>query len=123
MEIGHAYPVAELSSARRQIKLQAQGPQTGTIWLEDTFRFTQASDVEEAFVTWCDVMVEGATATLSGAKCKMRLTIEAPAGAGFQVEALEEQSKANAMHGVLKRLSFSLPKAVENNARVRMEIN
>jgi hypothetical protein len=123
MQIARAYPVAELSCAHRQIRLQAQGPQAGTIWLEDTFRFTQASDVEEAFVTWCDVKVEGATATLSGAKCQMRLTIEAPAGASFQVEALEEQSKANAMHGVLKRLSFSLPKAAENSARVRMEIS
>lgn len=122
LQFARAYPVADLTHARRCLTVQAQGPQAGTVWLEDSFSFAKPGEVEEAFVTWCQVKVDGATATLTGEKRQLRLTIEAPAGASFQVEALEEQSKANSMHGVLRRLSFSLPLAAESTARVRMEI-
>jgi Heparinase II/III-like protein len=123
LQLARAYSVTELTSASRWVSLQAQGPQAGTVWLEDTFSTAIPIDEEEAFITWCQVKAEGANATLIGEKHQLRLTIEAPVGMSFQVEVLEEQSKANAMLGVLKRLSFSLPQAIENIARVRMEIS
>lgn len=38
------------------------------------------------------------------------------------LERLEEQSRANAKPGVLKRMSFVLPATAQAQARVRMEI-
>jgi hypothetical protein len=52
----------------------------------------------------------------------LRLTIEAPAGVAFSVERLEKESKDNQMPQILKRLSFVLPEASVQQARVRMEI-
>jgi hypothetical protein len=123
MQLAGAYKVPELTNARRHLIMQAQGPQAGTFWLEDTFNLSKPAEVEESFVTWCLAEIDGATAMLSGEKHKLHMVIEAPAGAAFQVEALEAQSKANAMHDVLKRLSISLPPATEGTVRVRMEIS
>ena len=123
LEFSHAYPVNSLTSAQRRVTLQTQGDQAGTVWLEDTFSLSSPADVEEAFVTWCDVQADGATATLRSKERQLRMTIESPAGASFRVQALEEQSKANAMQGVLKRVCFALPQAAESKARVRMEIS
>ena len=123
VEFARAYPVAGLSSLRRELKLvadprqgaEAAGPRqgaeaAGTLWLEDTFQFTGApQEVEEAFVTWGEVELQGASALVKGQRHSLRLTIESPAGAGFAVQSLEEECKANAKEGVLKRLSVSLP--------------
>ncbi len=119
VEFARAYPLEMLASARRRLTLAVDG----TAWLEDDFRF--AGDpvaVEEALITWHDVEVDGATALIRGQRHTLHLTIEAPACAQFKLERLEEQSRANAKPGVLKRLSFELPATAEPRARVRMAI-
>jgi hypothetical protein len=119
VELARAYPSAGLASARRQLTLAADGD----AWLQDDFRFDGAPvEVEEAFITWHTVEVAGATALIRGQRHTLRLTIESPADAHFQLESLEEQSRANAKPGVLKRLSFVLLAAPETQARVRMAI-
>jgi hypothetical protein len=65
--------------------------------------------VEEAFVTWCDVEVAGATALVKGQRHTLKLTIEQPQAAAFAVEMLEEQSRANDKPGVLTRITASVP--------------
>jgi hypothetical protein len=122
IEFGHAYPVVCLTSARRSLTLLAEGTQAGTVWVEDRFQFTEPAEAEEAFVTWGDVAVDGATATIHGAAHGLRITIEEPTDTIWQVEELAEQSKVNNMHGVLKRLRFALKPATESVGRVRLDI-
>jgi hypothetical protein len=128
VELARAYAVPELASLRRQITLAAEGARAGTVWLQDTFRFSQtpagarATEVEEALLTWLDVETDGATALLRGQRHTVRLTIETPTTAHFDVECLEEQCRANKKPGVLKRITCTLPAAAEVLARVRIEI-
>jgi len=120
LEIGKAYSVPGLG-IHRELALAAKGRQAGTIKLQDTFTFAeQPQQVEEAFVTWLDVEVSGATAILHGKTRDLHLTIEEPAGASFSLAVLAEECKANAKEGVLKRLTFTLPAAASGRARVRM---
>ncbi len=126
VELAHAYQAAGLLSAKRQVWLAAEGEQAGTAWLQDEFRFDAAAgtpcEIEEALITWLQTEVDGATALLHGRRHDLRLAIEAPEAAHFRLEELKEQSEANAKPGILKRLSFVLPKASEVQARVRLEI-
>ena len=127
VEFARAYPTSGLASLQRRVLLSADGEQAGTAWLQDEFRFDQGTnggpgEVEEALITWLPVDVDGGTALLRGQRNAVRLVIEAPEGAQFQVEELKEQSEANAKPGILKRLSFVLPAASQSQARVRMEV-
>jgi hypothetical protein len=119
VEFARAYPITGLASARRRLTLTSEG----VAWLQDDFRFDEEpADVEEALVTWHAVEIDGATALIHGRYHTLRLMIEAPAGAQFNLEQIEEQSRANAKPGILKRLSFVAPAALESQARVRMEV-
>ncbi len=127
VEFARAYQVEGLASLKRRLVLAADGEQAGTIWLHDEVRFDQdapggPSEVEEAFITWLDVAIDGATALLHGTRHDLRLVIEAPEAAGFELEELREQSEANAKPDILKRLSFVLPAAAMVQTRVRMEL-
>jgi hypothetical protein len=124
VEFARAYPLANLSGLRRELRLAATGEQAGTLWLEDRFQFSaDPLEVEEAFVTWCDVELNGSSALIRGQRHSLYLHIEqAPEGAHFEVQALEEACQANEKDGVLKRLTIALPAALETTLRVRMEI-
>ncbi len=78
--------------------------------------------MEEAFVTWGEVELQGASALVKGQRHSLRLTIESPAGVDFAVQSLEEECKANAKEGVLKRLSVSPPPALQIVFRMRLEV-
>jgi hypothetical protein len=123
VEFAGAYPLPELKSVQRQVKVVADGKLAGTILFSDTFHFEGTThEVEEAFVTWMDVETNGAKATVRGKRHALQLTIEQPANARFEVERLEEACKANNREGVLKRITFRLPAAPESQARIRMEV-
>ena len=77
--------------------------------------------MEEAFVTWAKIELAGRIAFVHGQRHALRVTIEAPVGATWRVEALEAQCRQNAKPGVLKRLTFTLPIVGEVEAWVRME--
>lgn len=122
IEFARAYPVANLTSARRQVSLGTEGDQAAA-WLQDDFTFSGIPcEVEEALITWLDVELAGATAVVRGQRHSLRLTIEAPAGARFKLERLEEECRANNREGVLKRLSFILPADAHMHARVHMQV-
>ena len=123
ISFAHAYPVNELRSARRVMQVATTGEHAGAVWLQDEFEFTQhAAAVEEAFVTWCEVECAGPSATIHGEKHDCRMTIESPAELQFQLEPLTEQSHANAMDRVLKRITAALPSASTSQVRIRIEL-
>jgi hypothetical protein len=117
IEFAKAYPVAALQSATREFVLE----DNGTLHLHDTFSFTESQEVEEAFVTWGEVEVNGNTAIVRGHSQALRLTIEEP-NTVFALEVLEVDSLANRKPQILKRLTFSLSAQPQNAAKVRIEV-
>jgi hypothetical protein len=93
------------------------------VWLQDTFRFSENPvEIEEAFITWLDVDVDGPGVVIHGQRHTLQLTVESPEGLRFEVEKLEAQRQADAKAGALKRIGVSLPVAGDVQIRVRMEI-
>jgi hypothetical protein len=120
---GDAYPIEALDRATRTLQMDPDAAPGGALWVEDSFHFSgEPLPVEEVFVTWADVELDGATATLRGERADVNMTIEAPEGAAFAVKALEEASLANKKAGILKRLTFDLSPAAQMQARVRVEV-
>ena len=123
VEFGRAYALATLVSARRRLIVGTADAEAGTVWLHDIFRFADADHaVEEALLTWLPTVIAGASATISGQRHALRLTIERPVGAHFVLESLERESRANHQTAVLQRLSFAMAAASAIEVRVRMAI-
>ncbi len=126
VEFAKAYPVAGLSRATRTLSIEG----AGAVVLTDAFEFAQPAEVEEAFVTWGQVEVDGPVATIRTGKHTLQMTIECPAvpgietpvGSHFAVESLDEACRINQREGILKRLTFVLPAAAETRACVKMEV-
>ena len=122
LEFARAYPVSELLSAKRQLRLSTGGEEMGTVWFHDTFTFNNESTVEEVFITWLECTIDGANALIHGQKYDLHLTIEQPQDVQFVLERLEKESLANEKPGVLKRLSIALPQTPEIQVSVRMQL-
>jgi hypothetical protein len=119
VEFARAYPVEALVRATRTLSVGDKG----VVILTDAFEFTGKGElVEEAFVTWGEVVAHGPTAAIHSGKHTLRLVIEEPTGARFAVESLAEVCRVNHREGVLKRLTFIVPAAAEATARVKMEV-
>ena len=89
--------------------------------MTDAFEFDGAAQqIEEAFVTWGEVVAHGPTASIRCGKHTLRLAIEEPVGARFAVESLAEACRDNHREGILKRLTFIVPASTQSQARVRM---
>jgi hypothetical protein len=102
-----AYDLPGLRRARRTLELHAQ---TGVVTLTDEFDFAALPlAIEEAFSTWSQVETHGSTARIIGESAALDLKIVEPAGAGFAVEALEDDCRQNLMDNTLMRLSVTLP--------------
>jgi hypothetical protein len=106
-----AYDLPGLVSARRIMTLD---PANGAATLRDTFIFSAIDapgglPIEEAFLTWMPVELEGATAYIRGARTTLELRVESPADAIFTAETLDSQAAANRRSGTLTRLSVALP--------------
>jgi len=119
VEFSRAYAAVQLTEATRTL---ATGDE-GEVILTDTFAFSGSGEpVEEAFVTWGEVVAHGPTAAIGCGKHTLRLAIEEPAGARFAVESLAEACRANHREGILKRLTFVVPAAAQSEAKVRMMV-
>jgi len=103
VELAGAYGQPALTRLTRTLTLRADG----SLVLEDAIDGDVA--VEEAFISWAEIQLSGARATIQGAAARLELTISEPAGATFALEVLDEPSRANRKQGVLKRLSVALP--------------
>ena len=117
MELAGAYVGTNLESLKRTLTLAG-----GDLVLEDHFEFSGARPpVEEAFVTWLDPAIDGATARISGEGQQLELEILEPTDATWDVQTYEEESSANRKKGILKRLTYTLP-AGTDIFRVRLSI-
>ena len=97
IDFHHAYDLPSLTLARRTLRLD---PKNGDVSLEDTFAFDGAAlEIEEAFVTWLPVSVDGATARITGKRSTLTLTIQEPAGAIFTATGLAEECRINERDG------------------------
>ncbi len=115
-----AYDLPALTKARRTLELDVT---SGVVTLTDGFAFEGEVRVEEAFVSWHTVTVEGRTARIQGDANAITLEVVEPAGAQFAVEALEkgcidnkvmapkDEKTTSQGHGtgVLSRLTVALP--------------
>ncbi len=97
-----AYDIATLREAERRVALR-----DGVIRFDEVFAFDGAGeDVEEAFVTWLPVEVDGAVARVSSDKG----TLEIRADQGtFTAERLVDACKANHKKEVLTRIAVTYP--------------
>jgi hypothetical protein len=120
IDFHRAYDIPGLSLARRTLRLD---PKNGDVSLEDTFAFDGAAlEIEEAFVTWLPVSVEGASARVIGERSILTLSIQEPAGATFTAASLAEECRINERDGILTRLAVALPRGA-TRFRLRMEID
>ena len=95
-----AYNLPELTLARRTLSLD---PNTGAAEIRDEFTFSGTPlPIEQSFVTWHDVAVDGDTVTITGERSA--ITVQAD-GANFTVESLDQISRENERSGVLKRIT------------------
>ncbi len=106
IEFQGAYALPQLTLARRRLTLDGQG---GAALLHDQFEFSGDSlPVEEAFVTWNEVTLDGDRAVIRGKNRSVVLSILQPEGAIFEVQSLAEECKTNQREGILKRLTVQL---------------
>ena len=101
-----AYDIPALTTARRTLALDVA---SGILSLEDTFACAEPLAIEEAFVTWDAVALEGGTARITGPRAAITVQVIEPAGAVFAAEPLEDACHANRSSGLLTRLSIDLP--------------
>ncbi len=107
MDFAALYNLPELLALRRKLHLV---PETGEFWLDDSFEFAATPlDIEEAFVTWCAVTVEGPVARIEGRQSELTLRIEEPTGASFVNTPLTDECRSNACQETLTRLTVNLP--------------
>jgi hypothetical protein len=107
MDIHPVYGLPELTLARRTLELDEK---TGELRLEDKFEFTgDPLEIEEAFVTWYSVSVDGPAAWIRGQHSELCLTILEPDGAAFAADLLTEECRSNEREQTLTRLAARLP--------------
>jgi hypothetical protein len=107
MDIHTIYGLVELTLARRTLELDEN---TGAIQLEDLFEFNGSPlEIEEAFVTWSSVSVDGSAARIIGQRNELSLTILEPGNAVFVADLLTEECRVNQRAETLTRLAARLP--------------
>jgi len=109
-----------LEQAQRRLTIDEK---QNTIWLEDSFRFgDEDHHVEDVFVTWLPVTVDGGTALIQGMRHHLQLLIEDPLGAEFAFESLVNESRANDRAEVLRRIRVKVAGATTIRVRLRLDI-
>jgi hypothetical protein len=107
IDLTGAYQVEGLTKAERVFSVQ----EDGMLAMDTRYTFDgPGQDVEEVFMTWLEVEIDGPTARVRSKDGV--LEIRAAAGA-FATESLEDACKANHKSGVLTRLTLLKPAAAE----------
>jgi hypothetical protein len=123
IEFGKAYNVTDLKIAKRSLALSIKNKSSADLILEDEFEFfNNSSVIEEAFITWLDVEVNGKIAVIHGQHHDLILTVSEPNISGFQAEVLERQSKENKKNAILRRISLIILASENRKTIFRMEI-
>lgn len=109
-----AYGLKDLTALDREFRVG----EDGVVTMEDRFAFSgEDREVEEAFVTWLDVAVDGRCAQIRAKEGTLEIRT---AGGTFAAERLEEACKANQKKGVLTRVTVTYPAARTVTARFTM---
>ncbi len=99
-DLHRAYDIPELTALHRTLSLNTT---TGEATICDEYAFNgNALPIEEAFVTWGEVVANGDTVTITGENFRVMVKAE---NANFSVETLEKESCENERPGILKRIS------------------
>ncbi len=114
IDFAAAYSVPKLKKATRTLTMSADG----TITFLDVFDSDAPGvSIEEAFMTWQSVKVDGAVARIeSPTGC---LVLEASDGL-FEVKSFEEECQANKKEGVLSRIALGFPAAPKRTVHIAM---
>jgi hypothetical protein len=108
-----AYAVPSLKTAVRSIEMHG-----GEVILQDSFAFEgDGCEVEEAFMTWNPVEINGNVACVTTDKGTLEIRAE---NGTFTGERLEEACKANKKEGVLTRIAGVYPASTQIEARFSM---
>ncbi len=107
IDLTKAYKAEGLEEAMRVFTVQ----EDGSIVMNTGYTFDDGGlDVEEAFMTWLDVQVDGLTARVISNEGVLEIRAES---GQFAAERLEEACKANRKSGVLTRITLTQPAAPE----------
>jgi hypothetical protein len=118
MEMSNAYNIPKVKRLIRKILVN-----DGNVILEDEYLFSGNSlKIEEAFITWLDVVVKNNIAIISGENNKIALMIKEPINTKINLEKLEKESKENKKLKILKRISFAIPETKSNKVHIKVEI-
>ncbi|MBX7259523.1 MAG: heparinase II/III-family protein [Candidatus Hydrogenedentes bacterium] len=105
VNFARAYELPELTDASHTFTLQPDG----VLVLDGDYAFNGAGlEVEEAFITWLDVTVDGATARIQSPEGALSITADQ---GELRAERLEEACKANNKSQVLTRITLAIPAA------------
>ncbi len=116
IDMTRAYDMPLLEKLLRTLTLET----SGTVILEDVFRFSQGNnEIEEAFMTWLDVELDGACARIKSEQGSLTITSENSSGS-FELESLQEACRENKKPETLKRIVWKAIASPEYTARFAM---
>ncbi len=119
LKMSESYNIPKLKNLIRNISII-----NNNLILKDKYLFSNNSPkIEEAFITWLDVIVRGNTAIISGKNNKLILTIKEPKNTRFHLEKLKKESRENKKSRILKRISFIIPKTNSNKVNIKIDMN
>ena len=107
MELHLAYDIPELVQLRRTLTMSAKSGET--LLVDEYLAKGNGLDVEEGFVTWFPVQLDGSSARVLGGRSGLLMQVEEPQGAVFSAQSMESECRRNHRVGVLTRLAVSLP--------------
>jgi len=103
MEMQHAYDLPRLTQLKRTLTLNEDG-----FRLTDNFAFEgEPLEIEEAFITWLPVTLEGDRVHIHGQQ--HTLILQAAESAEVALESLEQAATANKCPPNITRITFTLP--------------
>jgi len=118
LEMSRAYDIPNLKNLNRKISLD-----NDKAILIDEYIFSENSlMIEEAFITWQEVIIKDNKAIISCKNHKLLLTIKEPENSKFYLERLEKESRENNKSRILKRISFVIPPNKNNKVNVKIEM-
>lgn len=118
IEMSGAYNIPKLKKLIRNISIK-----DNKVILEDKYLFSGNSlEIEEALITWLNVVVRKNIAIISNKNHKLLLTIQEPQNVKFNLKKLTKESKENEKSKVLKRISLTIPKTENNKVNIKIDM-
>ncbi|MEK7165966.1 MAG: heparinase II/III family protein, partial [Patescibacteria group bacterium] len=116
LDISRAYKVSSLVKLLRNFVLDKE-----VFILEDSFEFfDKALEIEEAFITWKEVELQGNLVKIRGENQQITVSLEGVyKNLSFNIESLKDESEENGKSKILKRISIKIPKSGQKEVKLR----